>query len=484
MHGQMSGLVTAGSNLTMFTSLSMQKRWLVSTGYYHELFLRGKAFLCHRMERVKIKGSKPGRIKAYADAEPDFYRMRPMPTDAMNHQDDGQGSALAAEGASSTVQRQAQHHQQPQPQSQPVLPRPPSNSNTTVLAERRHREIRPVEGVPSYHDFGSREISFIAGQPMPMPLSRNSMSGNEEYKQQNPLESHHHGNAVRLGTNDASSATNSLSFVSTYKQDEVLMHLSGQRLMSDATGVRSHSTPSSLAHPFDNDDANDGTINYEVGNNVDPGGSSFSTVHPVMQASGRINLESLRDSNSGFFASLGGGQGHLQLFMSLMNPVTPVVLPTTSSHATTGAVTQQAQLQDESAQNRAQVPLDFFDMPDGMLSQYLPTAESLTQSDLFGTNSASPDATGTAMVGASTASLQPQLVSHYLPAHPSSPIQLSLQGGSGNVGHHNRDTMATNVTGDNCHDTMGDVSKSDEGLHHGGQQQRGDEQDTHHCAHQ
>jgi hypothetical protein len=46
-------------------------------GYYHELFLRGKDYLCKRMMRIKVKGT---RFKAASspDCEPDFYRMLPV----------------------------------------------------------------------------------------------------------------------------------------------------------------------------------------------------------------------------------------------------------------------------------------------------------------------------------------------------------------------------------------------------------------------
>lgn len=48
-----------------------------SGGYYHELFLRGKEFLCKRMTRTKVKGT---RFKAASspDQEPDFYKMPPV----------------------------------------------------------------------------------------------------------------------------------------------------------------------------------------------------------------------------------------------------------------------------------------------------------------------------------------------------------------------------------------------------------------------
>jgi hypothetical protein len=46
-------------------------------GYYHELFLRRKTFLCKKMSRTKVKGT---RFKAASspEQEPDFYTMPPV----------------------------------------------------------------------------------------------------------------------------------------------------------------------------------------------------------------------------------------------------------------------------------------------------------------------------------------------------------------------------------------------------------------------
>ena len=45
-----------------------------SGGYYHELFLRGKVFLCKKMIRTKIKGTK-FKAASSPDQEPNFYLM-------------------------------------------------------------------------------------------------------------------------------------------------------------------------------------------------------------------------------------------------------------------------------------------------------------------------------------------------------------------------------------------------------------------------
>lgn len=45
-----------------------------SGGYYHELFLRGKQFLCKQMTRTKVKGTK-FKAASSPDQEPNFYVM-------------------------------------------------------------------------------------------------------------------------------------------------------------------------------------------------------------------------------------------------------------------------------------------------------------------------------------------------------------------------------------------------------------------------
>jgi HSF-type DNA-binding len=43
-------------------------------GYYHELFLRGREFLCQHLTRTKVKGTK-FKAASNPDHEPDFYHM-------------------------------------------------------------------------------------------------------------------------------------------------------------------------------------------------------------------------------------------------------------------------------------------------------------------------------------------------------------------------------------------------------------------------
>lgn len=46
-------------------------------GYYHECFLRGKEFLCKKLTRTKVKGTK-FKAASSPEQEPDFYQMPPV----------------------------------------------------------------------------------------------------------------------------------------------------------------------------------------------------------------------------------------------------------------------------------------------------------------------------------------------------------------------------------------------------------------------
>jgi len=56
-------------------------------GYYHECFLRGKEFLCKKMTRTKVKGTK-FKAASSPEQEPDFYQMPPVATVTPHHSSD------------------------------------------------------------------------------------------------------------------------------------------------------------------------------------------------------------------------------------------------------------------------------------------------------------------------------------------------------------------------------------------------------------
>jgi hypothetical protein len=113
-------------------------------GYYHELFLRSKRFLSHRIHRVKIKG-EGARKPSSPETEPNFYNAPYLPSARvpsknpcytsvgnmvhlgpnMNAGDGGEGSLqrlLAFRGLPASLQQQ-----------QVQLPPPPLLNNTTNL---------------------------------------------------------------------------------------------------------------------------------------------------------------------------------------------------------------------------------------------------------------------------------------------------------------------------------------------------------------
>ena len=70
--------------------------------YYHELFLRGKPFLCHGIHRIKVKGTGT-RMASNPDEEPDFYSMPAMESSTFtskNYNDDNNINTY------STIQKQ------------------------------------------------------------------------------------------------------------------------------------------------------------------------------------------------------------------------------------------------------------------------------------------------------------------------------------------------------------------------------------------
>jgi hypothetical protein len=97
-------------------------------GYYHELFLRGMPFLCKKMIRTKVKGT---RFKAASspEAEPDFYQMPPVIVS--NH------STSEDEYSYGSDSRTENYAAAPAPQAVAFDPLPVSYSNMMAPTEAR-----------------------------------------------------------------------------------------------------------------------------------------------------------------------------------------------------------------------------------------------------------------------------------------------------------------------------------------------------------
>ncbi|CAB9499104.1 shock factor protein [Seminavis robusta] len=439
-------------------------------GYYHELFLRGKIFLCYRIERVKIKGSKPGRVKAYADAEPDFYRMAPLPSDPTKQ------GALHGPGPlnPNAIQNPPPLGAQPQGAPMPIMARPPQQQQVLAFpvhapagaTTRNNRigaaalpEIRPIERNLSFHDFSRGDISFLSGQPQPMPLARNSPSavrnspqaapGIEEQKQHSPpLDGEEN---VVHSPNSATRSAGSVQIFqnATNKDVDMLSGRGNYRLLPDPNAW----PPASfLPGPLANSNANVGSANNNAANNlavaanhIDAadgahGSGAFSSVHPMLQASGRTNLVNLRGSSGGqlfpplpSLASAGGPAQQQppppqenQLQQQLQQQQQQVAQQQQQQVARQQQVQQQLGQQQPAAM--VLEALDLLDMPGDVLSQYLPTAESLALEDLFGASAAAAatnaayamgvSAPGPFQGGISNGTVPPQLLPFLSPAPP------------------------------------------------------------------
>jgi len=67
--------------------------------YYHELFVRGKKFLCHKMRRIKIKGLQYKDLKT--SEEPNLYQMDPLPPLSVEKQAEISAEAISFSTSSS-----------------------------------------------------------------------------------------------------------------------------------------------------------------------------------------------------------------------------------------------------------------------------------------------------------------------------------------------------------------------------------------------
>lgn len=71
-------------------------------GYYHELFLRNKVFLCKKMIRTKVKGTK-FKAASNPEAEPDFYSMPPVVTPPHSSDEEQSYESQAAASCGSKI---------------------------------------------------------------------------------------------------------------------------------------------------------------------------------------------------------------------------------------------------------------------------------------------------------------------------------------------------------------------------------------------
>lgn len=126
-----------------------------ATGYYHELFLRGKTFLCKQMTRTKIKGTGY-KAASSPDQEPDFWSMPPVNPITPSHSEDDESLA------DSTV-----YSAQPQEVPSSVLAFSPISSQCAIPKEF---------GAPRTEEQSVSQDMVIE----PLPLYSNSDSDSSE----------------------------------------------------------------------------------------------------------------------------------------------------------------------------------------------------------------------------------------------------------------------------------------------------------------
>jgi hypothetical protein len=149
-------------------------------GYYHELFLRSKRFLSHRIQRIKIKGTgtrKPGS----PETEPNFYNAPFLPSTSdpsknaqismvSNMLGSGPDMYLANGGSLSLEQllgfplfgASLQHQSQ-------FAPSPLFRSSASLLMEAHQAQLQQLRMVPFNPEmhmvagFGQHHIPMVSG---------------------------------------------------------------------------------------------------------------------------------------------------------------------------------------------------------------------------------------------------------------------------------------------------------------------------------
>mmetsp|Transcript_7895 Transcript_7895/g.15798 ORF Transcript_7895/g.15798 Transcript_7895/m.15798 type:complete len:291 (-) Transcript_7895:198-1070(-) len=117
--------------------------------HYHELFLRGKRFLAHRIPRMKIKGGGPRKCAKPAE-EPNFYKLPFLPP----HE---------------TLKNEHQQQQQQKQQQQVVyqMPHNQVHSHAAVRTQGVNTVLEQALAQQAYLQFTSPHRSLATFTPMP-----------------------------------------------------------------------------------------------------------------------------------------------------------------------------------------------------------------------------------------------------------------------------------------------------------------------------
>jgi hypothetical protein len=150
-------------------------------GYYHELFLRSKRFLSHRIQRSKVKGTG-ARKPSSPETEPNFYVAPFLSSTGLSSKEVQVSSMLAsgpdmhlATGGPLSLQQLLtstfawSHLQQPNVASPPLF-----HTSANILMEARHAQ----QGQTYFQRL--RKIPFPAEMQMVAGLGQYRVSGRQD----------------------------------------------------------------------------------------------------------------------------------------------------------------------------------------------------------------------------------------------------------------------------------------------------------------
>jgi hypothetical protein len=176
-----SKLTSFQRQLNLYGFQRLTKEGRDSGGYYHELFLRGKPFLCKQMTRTKVKGTG-FKAASSPESEPDFWHMPPVSTVTPCHTSDDDSSS---EYSGSRTSSSSSHRQQQAVKPCLALPPPPALSfvpvGSTIPASFSFTvpEVQPVTQTPIFFSFAVPEPNAQASNPEITPPSTASDTTSE-----------------------------------------------------------------------------------------------------------------------------------------------------------------------------------------------------------------------------------------------------------------------------------------------------------------